>query len=70
MKKLVSWHEGCLKNAKTYYNSALENAERNMDEAIKGLVVCAVYEQQIQEAKKRGVDAFDRDKFSKKGGDK
>lgn len=67
MAKLsIEWHENCLKNhAKTVeqYRITVEREIRRLEAAESDLKFHA---EQIEEAKRRGLSAFDPDKFMRK----
>jgi hypothetical protein len=65
MKMLMAWHEGCLRNRKISYQRQVEELERLKARVEQSRIDCVRYEEQIIEAKKRGLDGFDQDRFMK-----
>ena len=63
MRFPIEWHENCLNNQKTYLIS-LRNKEKFLAKEIENLKVKSeFYSLQIEKAKEKQLDGFDRDKF-------
>ena len=65
MKMTLDWHRNCLKNQREHYARLRRQAESDMARTLQGESDVAFYEQQITEAEKRGMTAFDRDRLCK-----
>lgn len=61
----IQWHEDCLRNWKHTLDKERERIERMQRNYEQQLTEWYCYEDQITEAKRRGVDGFDRDRFMK-----
>jgi len=68
MKMSIEWHKGCLKNRKTYIEQLKEKIKRQVAELTKDMIETTNYEDQINLAEKKGLAAFDSEKFGKKKG--
>jgi division protein CdvB (Snf7/Vps24/ESCRT-III family) len=64
----IAWHESCLINRKASLMREVERLERIMAEVDRDKHIIEFYSQQIEEAKRRGKDGFDSDKFMHKVG--
>lgn len=65
MKFSIGWHEDCLRNAMRSQIGLLEQIKRLTVDAERYERDLSIYREQIAEAKRLGVDGFDRDKFMK-----
>lgn len=65
MKFPISWHQDCLKNKKAHYARERQYAMTALARCDEGDAECAFYEQQIAEAQRRKMVAFDRDRLLK-----
>ena len=63
MKMPIAWHEECHKNASETLRRDREALERHMEQVERTRLDVTAYGQQIAEAKRRGVDGFDRERF-------
>jgi len=70
MKKSIEWHENCLKNMTTYYQSQRSELDRLKLEVGKFACEILFYDGQIARAKREKRDGFDRDRFMVKTGGK
>lgn len=66
MRRSINWHEECLKNQKISLKKKGEQLKQLQDNYARCLLDSLSYEQQILEAKMRGKDGFDKEKFNKK----
>ena len=64
-KRPVAWHEICLNNMRSHYQSELRLAIAQQERAYRLSRAISHYEAQIAEAKRRGVDGFDSERFMK-----
>ena len=65
MKRTIEWHEECLSNAEislTYEAACLATYQRRYDQARERFEFRRT---QIAEARRRGLDGFDADRFLK-----
>jgi ribosomal protein S21 len=71
MKMPLQWHEQCLRNMKSHAERATIDAERAAEYASKLKTEIEQRERQLAEARRRGIDSFDPDRFAIKrsGGD-
>ena len=65
MKFLVTTHEQHLKNMQAHLERQWERVESLKKDAIRMEAGCLKLEQQIAEAKRRGMDGFDAERFMK-----
>ena len=70
MKRDLAWHENCLRNQQDYLRREREALERKIAEVERMRADTEQYAKQINKAKSEGLSAFDRDKFSKSGGNR
>jgi hypothetical protein len=64
-KQPIAWHEECLNNQRHSYERRLVELDRLQGEVERFRIAVTIYEQQIAEAKRRGMEGFDRDRFMK-----
>lgn len=62
-KQPLQWHEECLKKAKRFAAEAEQKALQARDLADRMTKDIEIREQQIAEAKKRGLSGFDQERF-------
>ena len=63
MKQIIAWHFECLEKETTALRRKyleLSRVQEEINQLVQGV---AQYEKQINEAKRRNLDSFDRDKF-------
>jgi hypothetical protein len=65
MKHDISWHENCLKNSKASYDREFIHLENERKRFLKWKEDDLFLQEQIDEAKRRGKDSFDEEKFMK-----
>jgi len=63
MKMPLKWHEECLQGRFDTYVRLRQKADLAVDDADRGQAECAFYARQIGEAKARGKDGFDAERF-------
>ena len=63
MKQAIEWHEDILKNQKQSLKADANRIEDLQDKYVKLLTRVLFHELQIEEAKKRGKDGFDAERF-------
>jgi hypothetical protein len=66
MKFPIEWHEQCLENMKKNYEREAEAVARMQQRLDRHGIEIEIYRQKIQEAKARGKDGFDSEKFLKR----
>ena len=66
MKMTIAWHEDCYKNYAEGFRKEREALERHMEQVDRMRLDVAAYGHQIDEAKRRGMDGFDRERFMKR----
>lgn len=66
MKMSISWHEECLKNIKSSLGRKKQELASLQAEVDRYEQNVFIYSWQIKEAKRKGKDGFDQDKFGKK----
>jgi ribosomal protein S21 len=66
MKMPLQWHEQCLRNMKSHAERATIDAERAAEYASKLKTEIEQRERQLAEARRRGIDSFDADRFTVK----
>lgn len=59
MKQPISWHEKCLDSSKTHLNRDLQDLESLQNKIRRQQALVRFREQQIAEAKRRGLKAYD-----------
>ena len=69
MKMTISWHKECLMNRKIYLEKIKKEAKSLQKEIKKSEKEIIFYSSQIEEAKKKKKDGFDRDRFMVKKGE-
>jgi hypothetical protein len=62
-RESIAWHEQCLKNVEHSTAQRRANLERELARLTEDETRVVFYRDQIAEAKKRGMDAFDRDRL-------
>lgn len=62
-KQSLSWHKECLKNRIQYTSKLKGQFYKAKDEFENALKIIDFYSNQYREAKARGMDSFDRDRF-------
>lgn len=62
-KQTIKWHEECLKNWEASNKRNAEHLARVLEEFKRDSAKLQFYRDQIAEAKKRGKDGFNRDRF-------
>jgi hypothetical protein len=63
MKMKLNWHKECLKNVKQYRDRQ-KSVVREAEEALERIETkILIMELQIDEAERKGLDAFDADRF-------
>jgi hypothetical protein len=67
-KMPMQWHDDCLRNWKGSVEERRLAMERAKADYERCAADCAEYEAQIAQAKARGLDGFDRERFGKKRG--
>lgn len=75
MKMLIEWHQECAANLRRWVTSEAKRVAKMQDELIQQEERLAqqeerlaLYERQVNEAMRRGLLAFDREKFLHKRG--
>jgi len=63
MKQSIAWHEECLANMRSYYHRLNVEATAKRAEADRVCMLGDILMRQIAEAKRRGKDGFDADRF-------
>ena len=63
MKQAIEWHEDVLKNQKQSLESTAKKIKDLQEQYTKQLTRTIFHELQIEEAKKRGKDGFDEERF-------
>ncbi len=66
MKMPLDWHKKCLENSRHNLELSENTLARMQADVCRHRVSVARYAEQIAEAERRGVDAFDSEKFGKK----
>lgn len=69
-KQSIKWHEDCLKNSQASWAADQKRTSAEVERLEKWRIENQLYEDQIQEAKRKGRDGFDREKFGKKRGER
>lgn len=70
MKFPISWHEECLKNAEYYLRQVRARALKCVADYRRQREEIRQQRAQLEEAKRRGLDGYDRERFMKKRGAK
>lgn len=63
MKMPIAWHEECLVNARRNLDEAERRFARENENMKRRRTDVIAYETKITEAKKRGLDGFDSERF-------
>lgn len=63
MKKSMAWHEECVQNLQAILDKFERRIAKSNRQHIKLCNCIAFYKRQIEEAKRRGLDEFDRDRL-------
>jgi hypothetical protein len=66
VKQSIEWHEECLRNSKRYTKDLRDNADDWRRVADKAQADDVFLEFQIDNARKKGKDGFDSDRFCMK----
>ena len=66
MKMSIQWHKECQENAAAHYDRLRKKALEDLAFAMEGVEKTRFYRLQIEEAERRGMDSFDRDRLMKK----
>ena len=64
-KQSIQWHEQCLRDKLDHYGRKRAAANRELEECLRAENETAFYARQIDAAKARGMNAFDRDRLLK-----
>ena len=64
-KQPIAWHESCLANSKAWLKEKEEELARTQAEVDRNREDIRKCEEQVSEAKRKGLDGFDRDRFGK-----
>lgn len=70
MKMPLKWHEECLQGRFDTYVRLRQKADEAVEDADRCQAECAFYARQIGEARARGKDGFDAERFLVKRGRK
>ena len=62
-KRDLDWHQQCLGNWRLTIDEKSKQADRLQREVSAAREEIAFYEHQLRDARARGIDAFDRDRF-------
>jgi len=66
MQRKIKWHEDCIANEKNELEKIEREIKRKMGEYNILTNEIEFYQKQVVEAKRRGLDCFDEDRFMKK----
>lgn len=65
-KNVIAWHEDCYRNASENWERDRVRVQQMQDDIERRRRDLMMYRQQIDEAKGRGLDGFDRERFLKR----
>lgn len=65
MKFSIAWHKEILANRIAHYQDQIRLAKESLAQSDKELTECEHYAKQIEEAERRGMTEFDRERLLK-----